>query len=183
MKTVCFKKDLMKIQIVSVEVITTPTAKGSYQSADVFYKNLTFQGKAENKKIMSFGVTKDAFGVVSQAVAGDVFEVEVVKNAKGYNDWIRVTRTSENAPSADAPSSTPRPVQKSTYETPEERAQKQIYIIRQSSISSAIAALSVGSKAPLADSSILDLAKKFEEYVFGTSAPSFPDVPDFPVVE
>ena len=43
----------MKIQVLSVQIITTPTAKGNYQTADVAYKNLTFQGKVEGKKVMT----------------------------------------------------------------------------------------------------------------------------------
>ena len=76
----------MKIQVLSVQIITTPTAKGSYQTADVAYKNLTFQGKVEGKKVMSFGATKDSFSALATAQPGDIFDVNVVKNDKGYND-------------------------------------------------------------------------------------------------
>jgi hypothetical protein len=55
---------------------------------------------------------------------------------------------------------------KSTYETPEERAKKQIYIVRQSSIGSAIDMLSVGSKSPPKVDEVIAVAKQFEEYVF-----------------
>jgi hypothetical protein len=35
----------MNITLLSVEVQTVPTAKGSYQKANVAYKNNSFQGK------------------------------------------------------------------------------------------------------------------------------------------
>ena len=178
----------MQISILSVQVSTVPTAKGSYQVADIAFKNLTYGGKIEGKKLMSFGAGKASFETVATAVSGDVYDVTVVKNDKGFNDWTAMTKgvagaASPQAPSAPGkPASTGAPV-RSTYETPEERAKKQVYIIRQSSLSSAIAALSVGSKAPVKASEAIDYAKQLEAYVFGTGATGFEDIPDFPADE
>ena len=170
----------MKIKILSVTITTVPTAKGSYQMADVAFKNLTF-GKVEAKKIMSFGATASAFTVMSTAQNGDEFDVEVVKNDKGYNDWVKVSKdngetsseTKQPASSFQRGASTTQQA-RSTYETPEERAKKQIYIVRQSSISAAVATLSVGSKSVKPDE-VLALARQYEAYVFGTG---FDDLPD-----
>ena len=49
--------------------------------------------------------------------------------------------------------------------TPEERAKKQVYIVRQSSISSAIA-YATGVKAVKTVDELLGIAKMFESYVF-----------------
>lgn len=159
----------MQISILNVSVQTVPTAKGSYQVADVAFKNLTY-GKVEGKKIMSFGATKDAFGVLSTAQAGQVFTVTVVKNDKGYNDWVSVV------PGAGAPDSAPTPTKSaapstrpSTYETAEERAQRQVLIVRQSSLSAAVATLAVGSKG-VKPTDVIDVAKQYEAYVFGKEA-------------
>ena len=136
----------MQIQILSVSITTTPTAKGSYQTADVAYKNLTYQGKVEGKKVMSFGATKDAFATLATAQAQEIYEVNVVKNDKGYNDWVSMVKGGGNAgaPTKAAAGVTGSALARtSTYETPEERAKRQVFIIRQSSISSAIAALSL----------------------------------------
>lgn len=175
----------MKIQILSVSVTTHPTQKGSYQMADVAYKNLTFQGKVEGKKIASFGVTKDSFTTLATAQPNDVYEVNVVKNDKGYNDWVSLAKGSADAsntvstPAASTgyatAASAPRT---STYETPEERAKKQVYIIRQSSISSAIAALSCGTKSAPKVGEVLEYARHLEAHVFDLNV-SFPDVPEF----
>lgn len=165
----------MQIQIVAVSVETKPTAKGSYQQAEVTYKNLAYPGKVDSKKIMSFGANAPAFKVLVEAKAGETFTVTVVKNDKGYNDWTAVTRgiaenpvstTTSPAPSAGyakAASST-----KSTYETPEERAIKQVYIVRQSSISAAVASLSIGSKVALKPSDVIAAAKEYEAFVFSS---------------
>ncbi len=63
-------------------------------------------------------------------------------------------------------------VSRSTYETPEERAKKQVYIVRQSSLSVARDNLAVGAKSPPDAESIIALARKFEAYVFDTKLPS-----------
>ena len=178
----------MKIQILNVTITTTPTAKGSYQTADVAYKNLTFGNKVEGKKVMSFGATKDSFSVLATAQPNDVYDVNVVKNDKGYNDWVGMTKgdaasgatqqtsaaTSGYAPTGNAPAA-----RTSTYETPEERAKKQVYIVRQSSVSSALAALACGAKSPPKVGEVIEYAKHLEAYVFDLNV-GFPDVPDFP---
>lgn len=71
----------------------------------------------------------------------------------------------------------------STYETPEERAKKQVYIVRQSSLSNALTALAIGAKTPPKPDEVIELARKYEDYVFGkTSLPPIPDesFPDMP---
>lgn len=181
----------MQISILNVTVTTVPTAKGSYQMADVAFKNLTY-GKVEGKKVMSFGATKDAFGVLSTAQPGQTFTVTVVKNDKGYNDWIALTPSNGAVDSPASPiagftakQAGPGAIstRTSTYETPEERAQRQIFIIRQSSLSNAVATLAVGSKG-VKPTDVIDLAKLYENYVFGKADPGpsgFEDMPDFDV--
>ena len=181
----------MKIQVVTTTVETKPTAKGSYQQLEVVYKNLTFQGKIESKKLMSFGAGAPSFSTLSSAPAGSVFEISVVKNDKGFNDWLSATPSDAGAPSpvpAGAASvggkSGATVTPKSTYETPEERALRQVLIVRQSSVSSAVAMLSIGAKAPLKVADVTSTAKELVDYVFGvgvvdTGASGFDDLPDF----
>jgi hypothetical protein len=165
----------MQISILAVQSTTQTSKAGKpYQQLEVTFKNLTFN-KVESKKLMPFGVQKPAFDALANASAGAVFEVTVVKNAAGYNDW---TACVQAPPGTIAPADNPatgmgsinmtggKTVQvKSTYETPEERAKKQVYIIRQSSISAAIASLSVGAKAALKPADVLDLAEDYFTWV------------------
>lgn len=161
----------MNITILSVDIKTVPTAKGSYQTADVAYKNNSFQGKVEGKKVMSFGATKDSFSTLALAQPGESYEVTIVKNDKGYNDWVSMAKAEAGAASAPvsapaggkAAAATPR----STYETPEERAQRQVLIVRQSSLSAAVNLLLAGAKTPPPVENVLSIAKQFEDYVFG----------------
>lgn len=168
----------MQIQVLST-IITQGTTKAGkpYDILDLAFKNLTFQGKVEGKKIMPFGGNANAFAALKNAAQGSIFDIQVVKNDQGYNDWVSVTPSEGNAPQTPAPSNTPAsvysgnavkaaPARTSTYETPEERAAKQVYIVRQSSISSAVAALSVGSKSALKASDVIDFARELESFVF-----------------
>lgn len=177
----------MNITILSIDIKTVPTAKGSYQVADIAYKNNTFQGKVEGKKVMSFGAAAASFKVLAEASPNDTFDVTVVKNAAGYNDWTQLTRAeagaASSAPATSASSGKTTTPTKTTYETPEERAQRQVLIVRQSSVSSAVAMLVAGAKTPPTLDAVLNAAKAFESYVFGqeATASDFPE--GFPDVE
>jgi len=70
------------IQIVTTSVETKPTAKGSYQQLEVVFKNLTYQGKVESKKIMSFGANAPAFTVLKDAQSGATNEA-TLRQLKG----------------------------------------------------------------------------------------------------
>lgn len=181
----------MNVTILSVDVKTVPTAKGSYQAAEIAYKNNTFQGKVEGKKLMSFGAGAETFKVLSIATSGSTFEIDVVKNDKGYNDWVKATPAIAGAaaaptvdPSQGLAASKSATQVRSTYETPEERAAKQVYIVRQSSVSGAINILSVGAKAPPDVNKVLEVARQLENYVFDKKDPGpsgFEDMPDFDI--
>lgn len=169
----------MQIQLLSNQVTTQTNSKGKpMQVLEVAYKNLTFQGKVESKKLFDFGVQADSFKVLAAASPTTTFEVEVVKNNAGYNDWIKVTRSdgsvsgnaqSQGTASQKSSSSVGAVTSaKGNWETPEERAKKQVYIIRQSSLNVAVAALAAGAKKPLDAGEIIDLAKQFEQYVLDT---------------
>lgn len=173
----------MQIEIIGVTNSTKAGANGrSYNQLDVAYKDN--QGKVVGKKIMDF-TYKDTYNTLKSATSGQVYEVETVKNEKsGYWDWKSAT-LSTAFPSAQqiAPPSKGTPVGKSTYETPEERAIKQVYIVRQSSISNAIEVAKANKpKGGIEVNEILDLARAFESYVFDKDVPKqetpFDSLPD-----
>jgi len=138
---------------------------------------LSFGGKVEGKLVMPFGSTAAAHKTLSAAQPGQVYDINVVKNEKGYNDWTSAT-LSTGAPSASPPAyegarnvpAPSSPARTSTYETPEERAKKQVYIIRQSSLSAAIGTLSPGAKSALKPQDVIALAQEYTDFVLGTGA-------------
>ena len=169
----------MQIQLLSNQTITKTNKAGKpMQVLEVAYKNLSFNGKVEAKQLFDFGVQKDSFKALAVGQTGQVYEIDVVKNDAGYNDWVKVSKSDGPSTVSSGTNSSALPVvvkganaaPKSTYETPEERAKKQIYIVRQSSISNAIDLLSVGAKSQPKIEAVIETAKQFEDYVFGTGS-------------
>jgi hypothetical protein len=178
----------LKITVLSVQITSAPNKSGKlFQTADVAFKNHSFQDKIEGKKITQY--SEAAFKVLADPTAvGKTFEVEIEKK-DGFNNWVSMQPAGAGAPAvanvpqgAAAPRSPASTPVRSTYETPEERAQRQVFIVRQSSLSNAVATLAVGSKA-VKSNDVISLAKEYEGYVFGSPAPvggatGFDDVPD-----
>jgi len=91
----------MQIQLLSNQVITKTNKAGKpMQVLEVAYKNLTFQGKVEAKQLFDFGVQKGAFQTLTTGQTGQVYEVTVVKNDAGYNDWTQVSKSEGGATAA-----------------------------------------------------------------------------------
>ena len=148
------------IEVLSVSTETKTTTKGTtYVMLDMAFKNLT-SGKTEGKKLVPFGDSEAVYKVFKDAKNGNQFSVTSEKpEGAQYWQWT--------AAEAIAPGATQgfTVAPKSTYETPEERAKKQVYIVKQSSISNALVALSVGAKVPPSAQSVLDLAQVFTSWV------------------
>ena len=136
-------------------------------------------GKVEGKKIMDF-VSKEVFNALRDSVKpGDVLTVSMEKDAKDYWQWTGInsagaagTAVVEGANAASPASGSARPgtgrVTGSNYETPDERAAKQRYIVRQSSFTSALDLIKHNAPKGNVDlDSVFDTAKKIEAYVFG----------------
>ena len=162
----------MIIQIIAVEQGTAKSKAGKdYQFLEVAYKNKSFQDKVESKKHNQFG-DKTVFNTLKDAQTGEVYTINRVKEGE-YWQWIGITSgtvssgdSAGNQSSNGSAKSAGNPVPKSNYETAEERAKRQVYIIRQSSISSAIETLKTDKKSPSVQE-VLEVAKKYEQFVFG----------------
>jgi hypothetical protein len=154
----------MLINIVDVGAPNTHAAKNgrSYQSIEVTYKDE--QGQVKNKKLMSFS-NPSVFNHIKGLAKGDQINLRTEKDAAGYWQW---TGIGDDAPAgtAQAKPATGGRVTGSNYETKEERAARQILIVRQSSLSSAVELLGTGKS--VAD--VIATAKQFEAYVFGPEA-------------
>lgn len=164
------------IEVLSVSRETKPTQKGgSYIQLDVAFKNLT-SGKTEGKKIMSFVKPDKAYKALNEATTGSRFTVTSEKpEGEQYWQWTDVVAVAPGSQSVAASKAIPAP--KSTYETSEERAKKQVYIVKQSSISNAIAMLSVGAKSPPSVQSVVDTAQRLTDWVFASQVPANNDIP------
>lgn len=155
------------IQIIDVSIEDVPTAKGGYKAMSVAFKDLE-TGKVDAKKLMSFATDKGVWATLEKSTKGDTFSVELQKDEKGYWQWIAIHRQ-DAAPTKAVTAPT-----KPTYETPDERAQRQILIVRQSSVASAVELLKDHGKQPNPEE-VIKVAKQFEAYVFGTGMADLTD--------
>lgn len=150
----------------------TSKAGKPYSYVELAYKG--DDGQVRGKKVMPFGEFKAVHDALAQAQGGEVYNITAIKNeASGYWDWTAASKSdgSAPAPQASGPSqagtSSGGKVTGSNYETAEERAKKQVFIVRQSSISAAINFL-VDAKKSSTVEQVIDVAKQFEAYVFNT---------------
>ena len=152
----------MIINVIDVGTVNQEsTKKGkSYQSIEVTYKN--DQGQVSSKKLVSFA-NPAIFTAAKGWQKGDQIDVRTEKDENGYWQWTGINVAGEQAPITSAPKETR--VTGSNYETKEERAQRQVYIIRQSSIASAINLAAVGQKTGLHVPDVLAIARELEDYV------------------
>lgn len=166
------------IQVLSVE----EENKGKYNQLTVAYKDLG-QGKVSEKKLMSF-LNKDVYNTI-KAGEGKKFEISMQKNDKGYWDWLAAGEpgTVASAPAAGGAAKTGGGVApKSTYETSEERAQRQVMIVRQSSLSTAAAVLKTDKKQPTTEE-LITFAKELEAYVLGLDTKKIAPVVSVPELD
>jgi hypothetical protein len=152
----------MQITVIDVVQETLAAKNGrTFQQLVVSYKN--DKGMAQAKKLVSFA-NPDLFKAAKTWLKDQVYNVKTVKNDKtGYWDWVSLEGDNQVAETKSTPSATR--VTGSNYETKEERAARQIYIVRQSSITNAVALLGPGKS--VAD--VLNVAKQFEDFVFAKS--------------
>jgi len=159
----------LKIKILDVAVENIVKGKSRYSKAAVTY---TYNGEARTQNIMSF--TNPAIFKAVQEKVGQEVEITITKNAAGYNEWASLDDIGSPA-SAPAPQGAPTPssapattrVTGSNYETPTERAAKQVFIVKQSSISAAIN-LATSNKEKATPDEIIAVAQQFVDYVFET---------------
>lgn len=151
----------MQFKISEVTVETINKGNRPYSIANVVY---TFNGQARSHKVLSFS-NPQVFDIVKGLSPGTLVEVDVTKNAQGYNQWAKVEIAGElPVTKAAAPAATNVQV-KSNYETADERAKKQLMIVRQSSISNAIARAAQLENPAGVD--IISLARDYVDFVYG----------------
>ena len=150
---------------INIEVISVgnKNKEPKYSWYELVYRN-NDSGKVETKKLFDFAFPL-VYKELSTSSSGDNYTVTAEKGEKYWN-WVSV---SKGDPVATAPEKGNEPVAKAyvkgnNYETSEERAARQTSIIRQSSLSNAIATLKTDKTVPSRDD-VLSLAADYEQWV------------------
>lgn len=155
------------VTIQEVVIDNGGAGKNKWQKATITY---TYNGQNRKQTVMSFS-NPAVFAYVSKIQAPTNVAVTVTKNAKGYDEWAAVEPVTADAPAspvkaAGAPSG--GKVVGSNWETPEERAKRQLMIVRQSSISNAIEFIKFKELNDATSATVLNLAQEFVDFVYGT---------------
>ena len=159
----------MQVTVIDVAQETLSAKNGrTFQQLVVSYKN--DKGMAQAKKLVSFA-NPDLFKAAKSWTKDQIINVKTVKNDKtGYWDWVGLEGETV---ATSKESATPTRVTGSNYETKEERAARQVYIIRQSSLATAVELVGQGASTD----AVIETAKVFEAYVLGNPG-SFDDLAD-----
>lgn len=160
------------ISVIKSEKTTRQGPKSSYIQLELTYKRLD-SGKIESKKLMSFGKPEQVYQSLVEAKMDDTFTITSEKNEKTtYWDWTEVVAAAPGENLAATPStnkaSNPAVPVRSSYETPEERSVKQVYIIKQSSLERAteIAAHN-NPKGVVTVGEVINVAQTLVDWVMG----------------
>lgn len=148
----------MRIKVESLgEEISKKAGKGFYKT---FKVNYTSDGQARSKDLVSF--EKEVYDAIKNSSVGDQFDIALVKNGNFWN-WKEAKKVvgEEAAPAAKGTSYQSN----ARFETPEERALRQVYIIRQSSLAQAVAYSGLLGEDDRDLDTILNIADTFTQYV------------------
>lgn len=155
---------------------------GQYQKLDLVYKK---DGKVEAKALADFA-NKDIWNDLLALKQGDIRSITTEKNESGFWQWLSITeagsvvqepsektggtasRSPQVAPSGTGTTTKTGKVLGSNYETKEERARRQVLIVRQSCLSTAVGFAQARQPKGITSEAddILVIARKFEEFVF-----------------
>ena len=159
----------MLIQIIAVgDVVTKQGKKVPYH---MFQLDYLTNGRAAKKQIMSF---TDVYKTLLASREGEEFEITTESNRE-FTNWataeskgVPVKASKEEPATSQTTTAKGATAFKSTYETPEERAKKQVYIVRQSCLAQAVAFQTGSDKTGegFTTEDVLSVARQFEEYVF-----------------
>lgn len=156
----------VKGTVISVEngVTISKRAGGSYQGSRLTYRDDTGKINEQAFHENSFKFAPALKASLQSLKPNDVVIIEKEK-PEGSQFW-KVTAIIKQAGGGSMTSAPAQASPKSTYETPEERAKKQVYIVRQSSITAALGYLELSKTKVASPADVIGVAKVFEDYVF-----------------
>jgi hypothetical protein len=156
---------------VSQEVSKMTKTNKPYTEIEVTFKSA--DNKVSNKKLNNLGFDKKVYTTFVSAKKGDTFEVTSVKEGD-YWVWKDVVPTSaQAAPTASTGATKAGTTGGSSYETKEERASRQVLIVKQSSLSNAVASLKT-DKGVVDPNKAIEVAQQYTDWVMGLGVDNIP---------
>lgn len=159
----------MSLNVTIQDIVFSLAGNGprKYKKAEVTY---TWQGNNRRQTVMSFS-NPDVFKTLEGLKCPANVEVDLTKVAgkdgNEYTNWAKITQVVGG--DSVAPSAASKPAGKvvgSNYETSEERAKRQLMIVRQSSIANALTYHEKDDVRPNIED-VLETAQQFVDFVYG----------------
>ena len=166
----------MFVNIIDVSQEVSKTTKGGkpYNEIEVTFKNA--ENKVSNKKLNNLGFdkgVKKVYDTLKEAKKGDTFEVTSVKEGDYWN-WKDIVPTSAQAAPTTASGATKSGATgSSNYESKEERQARQVLIVKQSSLSNAVASLKT-DKGVVDPNKAIQVAQQYTDWVMGLGVDNIP---------
>jgi hypothetical protein len=166
---------------VSLETDVKKNGGGTYKGWELVYKGTDGDVRTEAKPVTGLRYNAALKKGLESLAQGDEFTLVKEKNAQtGFYDVKSIEKGFSNVdPQPEAQAGRSAPVKSSSpnttyqqrdFESKDERTAKQLFIIRQSSISAAIGTLSVGAKTAPSSKDVLSLAAEYVDFVYGMNA-------------
>jgi hypothetical protein len=154
---------------VSQEVSKMTKTNKPYTEIEVTFKSA--DNKVSNKKLNNLGFDKKVYTTFVSAKKGDTFEVTSVKEGD-YWVWKDVVPTSAQGTQTASGGGTKAgsgagAERSSSYETKEERASRQVLIVKQSSLSNAVASLKTDKGGVVDPNKAIEVAQLYTDWVMG----------------
>lgn len=166
------------VKLLDKTITKNPDGK-KYNKMVVVYND---GGEMKTRHLLDF-VNKPLYNFLNDTPAGSMIDIFEEKNDKGYFELKSAslssattqvaTQLADSSKLASAPTFSAKGTN-TAYSTKEERDQTQIYIVRQSCLKTAVDLFGIeSSKSKVSGGnpalSVIDLAKQFEDYVFGVT--------------
>lgn len=154
-------------KIVSIDLNATITKAqgGTYKGAEIVFKDAN--GKVQTKNIHENGL-KYAPAVkngLESLEPGDNFTVEMEKKDDFWT-WISIKKGIEQEEKQNTTLQQSTTTKSTSWETAEERAARQKFIVRQSSLTNAVAFLVLQGRTHATEEDVLETATTFYNWVF-----------------
>ena len=154
-----------KIVSIDLNATITKASGGTYKGAEIVFKDAN--GKVQTKNIHENGL-KYAPAVkngLESLEPGDNFTVEMEKKDDFWT-WISIKKGIEQEEKQKTTTQQSTTTKSTSWETAEERAARQKLIVRQSSLTNAIAFLVLQGRAHATEEDVIETATTFYNWVF-----------------
>lgn len=144
----------MQIEMISV---SEPYKEGTTFKIKMKYSR---EGKETERKLADVGDSKKAFAIMRYAKPGEVYEIDLVKNGE-FQNWVNATKLDGTAGQQPIKAQSGKKVWNDDV---------QHYIVRQNSVTNAVAILNSQDVA-YTTQQVTDLAEKLENWVLRPVVP------------